>query len=296
MKDVMPGSRSHLLRATHILVVRIEKAKAGEWARGPSGVTRTVEVEAKLEEVYKGSVAEPVGSVIAVSLAQHGTGSSRVAAVPGAWSNHDIDAGARFVVLAVTGSEAAATILRDPACQAAIPAAEALPDVQLAAQTEDQALDVAGAVALARQVAPQLGFLFADYLWARYGGGALADEKNFDPIADLLEQPSLSALARGTLVPMLVAAVTSPEPPPAKQVSRLAVAFFHLLSMPEAQALHDNLVGTYLPALLDVGEPHARRPADVFHDYPGELARARAAVQGYKGSQPAAPLLAWLAR
>lgn len=296
MHEVLPDSLSFLLRATHVVLVRIEAAKTGDWAPGAAGVTRVVAVEAKLEALFKGKLSEPAGSVVRVALTQFGTGTSRVAGVPGAWSHQRVEPGARFVVLSVTSSESAPEILRDPAALLVLPADEALTDVELAATAESRSLDVGATVALATPAAPRLGALFAEYLWARFGAAALAEEKKLEPIAALLEQPALGRGARVTLVSTLVSAITSPEPPPPRQSARLAVALFRLLGMPEAAPLHDNLVGTYLPTLLDLAEPHARRAADVFHDHPGELARARAAAHAYKGSEPAAPLIGWLDR
>jgi hypothetical protein len=294
MHDVVSDSRSYLLRATHVVLVRIEAAKAGNWAPNERGVVRTVEVEARLEAIFKGKLGELPGNIVRAALVQFGTGTSRIAGVPGAWSHRRIEAGSRFVVISVTRSENAAEVLLDPACQLALPAEDALVDVELAAQAEGQALDVWRTVELAAASAPRLGVLFPEYLWGRFGAAALVDGQRFEPIAKLLEQRSLAPGARATLVSTLVSAVTSPEPLPTGQVARLAISFFRLLAMPEAARLHDNLVGTYLPNLIGLAGGVELRASGVFHDRPADRGQAERALRAYKGSEPAAPLLEWL--
>lgn len=292
------SSFSLLLRATHVLAVQVVSFLPGGWSRKPEGgVIRQVEAEIRIEEIAKGTVGEPVGAVVKTTLAQHGTGISRIAAVPGVWSPYeDIEPGARFVTMSVSGSESAAELLRDPACQAVIPSEDALSDVHLAEQVEDGALDIFGAVALAKQHAPTLKGLYVDYVWARFSPIALADEEKFVPVAELLEQPGLATMARSTLISRLTTGLTNPEPPPEKQLARYAISLFRLLEMPEAEGFHDHIVGTYLPTVLDVTSPEAPSADRVFEDHPGEKARAQRALSGYKGEEPTAPLLAWLSR
>lgn len=298
MHQVIPDSPSYLLRATHVVLVEIEAVKVGDWTRADvGGVVRGVDAEAKLVAIFKGNFAEPPGTVVHVALSQFGTGISRIAGVKGAWSYQEIKPGARFIVISVTNSESAPEILRDPSSKYVLSAKDVLTDVELAAQVESQALDVWKAVALAKSVAPKLEGLFLDYLWARFESAAFADEKKFDLFADLIEQPSLGRSARDGFIHTLSAA-SDRESQAHKQIARLAVAFFRLLPMPEAAPSHDNLIGTYLPNLLDLAAP-TRAPdapnADaIFHGYPGERAKARAALQAYRGTEPTARLLAWI--
>lgn len=297
MKLVVSDSQSALLRATHVLVVRFDKVTTGEWARSPAGgVTRSLEVELTLEEVVKGQVQDAPGQPITTTLTQHGTGTSRVAKMPGAWSMVEVTPGSRFVALSVSSAQAVSELVRDPACQRAFPAEDALADAHLAQQVEAGALDVTGASALAKKSAATVGFLFAEYLWARFAPVALADEKKFDPIAELVEDPGLGAAGRGTFIAQLTTALTSPEPPPQKQLDRYAVSLFRVLGTAAAQPFHDNIVGTYLPTVLDLASHGARKPDQVFEDYPGEKAKALAAVSAYHGAEDAAPLAAWLRR
>ena len=296
MKRVVPDSPSYLLRATHILVIRINSVDAGEWTKDATtgGVSRPLKVEATLETIAKGFTKQSVGAVILTTIQQFGTGTSRIAAVPGAWSGQKIEPGKEFVTFGVTDSDDAAEIVRDPACQLAMDSGDSLTDLHLAMDTESKALDVFGAVSIAKDVAAQISFLFPEYLWAMYSSEALADTTKFAAISDLLEQPGLSQSARGTLISRITTGLTSPEPPPRDQLTRFAIALFHLLAMPEARSFHENIVGTYLPTVLDLDNP-SRRPADkFFEDWPGERSRAVQIMNTYHGNESAAPILAWL--
>jgi hypothetical protein len=296
MKRVVSDSPSHVLRATHILLIRIKSVDAGEWMDDPTtgGVSRSLKVEATLVMMAKGYTKESAGAVILTTIQQFGTGTSRIAAVPGAWSRQKIEPGKEFVTFAVTDSDDAAEIVRDPACQLAINAGDSLTDVHLAMDTENKPLDLFRAVSIAREAAARISFLFPEYLWAMYSSEALADPNKFDAIASLLEQPRLSQLARGTLISRITTGLTSPEPPPTNQLMRFAIALFHLLAKPEAGSFHENIVGTYLPTVLDLGNPSRRSADKFFEDRPVEKSRAVQIMNNYRGSQPAAPILTWL--
>lgn len=296
MKRVVSDSPSHLLRATHILVIRINSVDTGVWTDDPTtgGVSRSLKVEVTLETIAKGFTTQTPGKVILTTIQQFGTGTSRIAAVPGAWSRQQIEPGKEFVTFAVTDAYDAAEIIRDPACQLAMNLGDSLTDLHLAMETESKSLDVFRAVSIAKEAATQIGFLFPEYLWAKYSFEALADRNTFDAIADLLEQPGLSQLARGTLISRITTGLTSPEPPPTNQLTRFALALFHLLAMPEARSFHENIVGTYLPTVLDLDNPNRRSADKLFQDQPDERSRAIQTMNTYQGNDSAARILAWL--
>jgi hypothetical protein len=291
---VDPSSRSLFLRATRILVVRVESSAPGPWApRKPTGEERVVALSLKLEEIPRGQVTQRPGETLHLDARQVRMGFAW-GPMPGVWSNASIDPGAHLVAFGRSDQDDAAASLGDPGAIQILPAEEVLADVHLAAQAESSHLDLAGLLAQAKAVAPSLGFLFADYLWARDGAEAMADLGKLDAVAALLEDPRLGDGARTTLVMTLSTAVAAPEPPALKHVDRFALALFRLLAMPQTAALHDNLVGTYLPDTLGLAHPQHRSATEVFHDHPGERARAVAAVRAYRGAEPVAPLLAWL--
>jgi hypothetical protein len=161
---------------------------------------------------------------------------------------------------------------------------------------EARTLDVVRALVLAKAGASRLDFLSVDYLWERFSAEALADETKFEPFASLLEQQRLGRTARGAMISRLTTALTSPEPLPDKQLNRYAVALFHLLALQEAKPFHDNIVGTYLPTVLDVAETNARPASHVFANHPAERTRALQILGSYQGNESPAVLLAWLRR
>lgn len=297
MRTIDQNSVSTLLRATHALVVTVDDVVAGDWSSSPDGgVVRTLEVTFMLSEVVKGETAQPPGATVRTTITQYTTGTGRIARMPGAWSPMTVAPGARFVVLAIAGVRDAAEILRDPLCLQVLPAADALVDLHVAAAVEDRARGAADACALAAPHAPRLGALFAEFLWARHAAAAVADERSFAPFADLLGLPTLGAAARGALVARLTTDLTNPEPPPSRQRARFAAVLLRLIAMPEAAALHDNIVGTYLPTTLGLGRTDELRAAEVFHDDPTTRSRAMQALGAYSGGESTAPLSAWIDR
>lgn len=293
MTTVDPTSRSLIVRATRILVIQIAAADAKPWTRKQAAQERSVALTLKVEEILKGAVRQKPGDQVKVDVVQVRRDIDWGGPPPGAWSSASVEPGTRLVAFGRSDSDDAAASLGDPGCIQLVPAAEALAEVHLAAQAEAAPLDLHGLVAAARSIAPSLGTLFADYLWVRHRADIVASFAAFDEVAGLLEDPKLGKDARTTLVMTLTMGVDTAGP---KHLHRLAVALFRLLGLPEAARLHDNLVGTYLPNALALQTPHPRRAEDVFHDYPGEQARARAALHAYKGSAPVAPLLAWIDR
>lgn len=294
--EVLQSSRSLILRASHILVVRVDSADPKPWSKLPDGnEERIVALELHLEEIVKGQVSQKAGDTVHVEAKQVQAGFAW-GPMPGIWSNAPIEPGTRLVAFAHTASEDAAAALNDPGGVQLLSTEEALVDVQLAARIDAGKLDLAAAIALARPQAAAVQHLFADYLWAHYEAVAMASIEKFELVAGFLEEPALHRLARATLLMTLATAVQAPEPPALKHVSRLAIAMFHLLALPEAGDLHDNLVGTHLPNLLDITNKDARPPSEVFEDHPAERARAIQIVGAYHGGEPSAPLLAWLGR
>jgi hypothetical protein len=295
MMPTVPDSRAEILRATHILVVTIQSADAKPWVpRREPGEERTVSLVVVLDEIVKGKVGQPVGQPIRLEVKQVRVGFAW-GPMPGVWSRTAIEPGTKLVAFARAASEDAAGILNDPAAQRLLPANQALVDVHLARDAEAARLDLVALLAKAKPQAASVGFLFAEYLWARHGSAAMAEVREFEPIASFLELPALDRIARTTLLTTMLTAVELSEPPATPQLDRLAIAMFHLLGLAEAKDLHDNLVETYLPNLLDLAG-HPRLAAQVFHERPEERKQAAAALRAYRGSASPAALLAWLNR
>jgi hypothetical protein len=245
----------------------------------------------KLEELLKGHLIEQSGDLVKIEAKQVRNRFS-LQPPPGVWSNIVINPGTRLVAFGASTSSTASAVVNDPDCLLLVPAGEALTEVRLALQNESNFSDLGRLLSSARPAAQQLGWLFGDYLWARHGAEAMADITKFNEIATFLEEPKLGKDARTTMLMAITTQVAMQEPP--NHIDRLAITLFRLLNMPEAEKLHDNLVGTYLPNLLGLnGGVSLRRPSDVFRQQPTEREKAERATRSYKGQQPVAPLLDW---
>ncbi|HEV8323854.1 MAG TPA: hypothetical protein VG389_19715, partial [Myxococcota bacterium] len=131
---VLPGSKSIILRATHILLVRIESAREGEWRPRLEGglVERNLDLALTLEEVLKGKVATAAGGRFETRVLQVAHPSGRVFPVPGVWSGVRASPGMRLVVFARNSGTAPGPLLEDPSCQRLVAPEKALADLRLA--------------------------------------------------------------------------------------------------------------------------------------------------------------------
>jgi hypothetical protein len=296
MIDVDPDSRSLILRATHIVAARVVSADDPQWLPVANmGEERVVSLQLALEQVLKGRVRQRPGDSIRIQAKQRRVGMSW-RPLPGVWSNVPVAPGTRLVAFSRMEGDDAAAALNDPAALQLIPAADALDDVQVVARVAAGGMGLRALLAAAAAVDGTLGSLFADYLWARFQAEAMANFAAFDSIVEFMERRSLNRVARATLLMSIPDAVLAPEPPPADHVDRFAVAMFRLLDMPEAAALHENIVGTYLPNLLGLSEPDPRPAGAVFKNYPQDRSRAARALSPYSRQSSASLLAEWLRR
>ena len=297
MPSVVPDSPSIVLRSTHILLVRLQKADLGEWGPRPDagGVQRTARLALKLEEVLKGTVKEQVGDVIRLDTTQYDTGTGRIAAVPGVWSDVSLDPGTELVAFSRCDGTEAAHVLNDPSCERLCPPREALADVRLALKAEAGNPTLPELLAMAKPVAGALNDIFAEYLWVREGQAAPKEKTGFEPLMEFLESPGLGGLARAALLDAVNADLVVSSTASPWHTQRLAVAMFRLLALPQAASLHDEILQPRLPNLLGLSGGGTKRSADeVFHDFPADRARALQALKAYKGEAKTADLLKWL--
>src|SRR5205823_355008 len=82
--NVIPNSPSIVLRATHILLIRIEAAQIGEWTSPPDKwIERRARLTVALEETLKGNTREKPGEQVAATVTQFRNPSDWEIAVPG---------------------------------------------------------------------------------------------------------------------------------------------------------------------------------------------------------------------
>ena len=285
--DVLPDSRSLLLRATHVVRIVLTAAQPAAWEPSGEAVSRRkVQLRVRVEEIFKG-VQSKLDGERAVGIEQYRSDGKTGTPVPGAWSGMPVEAGQGFVVLGVA-----------PGLQAALEAPQrVLPstvagEVRLVAAAERDRLPAPTAVEWSKPIAKELSSLFADWLWARHGEEALQKWSAADAVFSLLELPALAEAARNTLADLAVSRAAAELFRDAVGVRRLAKALFRLLGMREAAGLREKAVSTWLPALLRLRSERPLSPAQVFDD--AERAEAKRALAAYKGSADPAPLAAWL--
>lgn len=294
--SVIPTSLSKVYRATHILLVRVRAAEKTDWQPRPEGgVKRTVDLVLDLEEVLKGTVPLEPGDRLRIVVTQVGTGTSRIAAVPGVWSNQPVSPGTVFVAFCRGKDDLGAELLRDPYCQALTLADDALDDMRLCLQAERQDLDLAELLELARPTAGELGGVFAQFLWERYGAEALETAEDFERILTFIGLPDLSHMARAVLLDAVYSSVVVTSGRPVERVQRLVTGMFRLLDVTAAEALHGNIIDVFLPNLL--GLPTGKEvttAAETFRASPEELEELRQLLLEYEGPADTGPLLGWL--
>lgn len=288
---------SIVLQATHILRIRMEDADVGGWSAPRDGwLQRSAHLTITLLEVLKGTVDRRPGEQMRLRVTQYSSGSPRRPAAPGVWSNQPLDSGTELLAFASSGADRPVeSLLEEGTCQQIMPAEGNLANVRLALRADAEGLPPAAIVNLALQQASSLGYLFAEYLWAKLAGPALADLTVFQSLMRLLETPELSPIARWALINAVYSTtVHSPAATP-EHVHRLARAFFRLLEVDQDPSVTDNIVQTFLPNLLGVqGGLPDRDADDVFRDSPQERAKVEAILRRYQGTASTQALLAWL--
>jgi len=287
-------SPSVAMRASHIFHIRIESSRPGDWTpSAQAGVQRRVELDVVCVEVMKGEVQEAPGTSLTVEITQHDTGTTRIHAVPGAWSGRSVDPGQSYVVFAKGADETAAALLVDPITVR--PTEEAYRDVQLVQHAEAASLSPPGLLDLSEQEAGRLNDVFSNYLWERLYSTVLQDAGLFDRVLALIEQSDLSPAARSHLLDHLDAEIAAYDDLPDRTVNAYARGLFRLIGAEHAAALHDEIVGVMLPDLLRLEQDDPDRTADVVFDgAPAERNRARQNLRGYRGPASTEMLSAWL--
>lgn len=295
MIRVIPESPSIVLRATHILLIRVDAAETAEWVLVPSGwLQRSVNVTVTLMEVLKGAVQEHVGDQFPLQVTQFRINTVWLVPTPGVWSEQPLDPGTQLVAFCRTDGDQAAEMIKDPACEKLIVASSALLDSELAIQAESEHSTLPALLERAKPQAASLNYIFTEYLWAAYGKDALRNAEEFEALVQFWQEPDLNVVARSTLLSSIYSALITGTVAPT-HLNRFAIALFRLLDLPAAAPLHDNIVGTFLPNLLGLHTNVAVKVAvDVLKEHPEDRAKVEKILQSYSGGSSTAQLLEWL--
>ncbi len=297
MIKAVPGSPSAVLRATHILLFRIESSRPSPFTTNAVGnPERTVGLTVVVEEVLKGEIQYPPGTPVQLEIRQTGRLGTRMYMVPGVWSDQPIDPGTRLVAFAAGPTGRVAELLADPYCFRILPPEECRNDVRLALRAESGDVSTTDLLKTANSGASYLHYVFAEYLVARLNGSLLSNLEDFRLLMAFLENPALPGVPRSTVLTFAGNQMAALAPAPRAYVESLAATMFHLIGLPQAAPLAGNLIGVYLPNLLGLrGGAPRQRASDLFQDAPKERQRAAQILRDYHGPEPTGGLREWLA-
>jgi len=297
MKTTDVEHPSRVLRATHILRIRINDARLGPWRFSPTRRTeRLAEIRITPLEALKGAVGQHPGEDLQLRVFQYSSGSHRLPAAPGVWSNIPLEPGTELMAFCHNYiSRVIEDLLGEDSCEQILPTKGNLDDVRLAVQAESASLSAVAIVDLALTHARALGYVFAEYLWAKLADTSLRDLPTFEALMRLLETPELTLIARWSLLREVYAATVYSLRPSPEHVHRLALTLFHLLEVSKDPSVTDNIVQVFLPNLLGIqGGLPQRNADDVFADAAEERSKVEAILGRYQGSASTQTLLAWL--
>ena len=317
MNQTASNISSAIMRSTHILLVRIEAVTFNEWKQEQAGgVSRLVDLDLNLQEVLKGKTDEQDNARIAVRIMQWGTGTTRIAGVPGAWSYQTLEVGDEYIVFCRAADNRVTEMLTDPFCHLVLTAKESLADVRMAL---DMDIPVMGARHLAMPVAGEdsdtearvklfkdimskalvsadtLGIVWAEHLWAMFSEIIVDYDECFELLIHAIEQPDLAYPARATLLSAVYSQLIAMRAQLEKRCNQLAQCLFRLLDCSTASALHDNIISVYLPNLLGLSEGlTAKIPGKVFGENKDLMEKAEQILLAYKGFNTTVELLNWI--
>lgn len=290
-------SKSIILRSTHILLVKVMTAKVGAWAPSRPGLkSRSVDLSLQVVETLRGRLDPAPTGPVHISITQTDyAGELMMQPLTGAWAGAELLPGTMLVVFATSAEARVEHILVEPACTRVVPAEPALSGLRIAAQAEADELPLGRTLALAARDTARLDSTFAEFLWGKYGNGAMASQSDFDLLADFTERKGLEARTRQALLNGGYDLVKLHGDAIAERAQRLALAMCRVLLMPEAADLHENLIGTYLPNLLGItsGLPPLAASA-VFKGHEAERNAVKAFLRSHGTDTDTTPLVTWL--
>lgn len=296
MIPVIETSASSILRATHIFHLRVQASTAGEWEAAPiGGVMRSVSLELALVSVLKGKTQQKEGETLSLTITQYGTGMSRRFAVPGVWSPAPIEPQTELLAFCRGQIADAVELLAEPFCELVILAGDSLDDVQAAAEIENSKWTPAAIFSFIKGQAHNLGYIFAEYLWAKYADAAMQKMETFELLINLVEYPELNGILRSSLIDQIYGKLYGTAYATEEMTCRFAIALFRLLNVEAAKNLHDNIIAVFLPNLLGIkGGAERCHPEDTFAAAPEERSKAIQMLNRYEGAADKQPLQGWL--
>lgn len=325
MAIVDPESESEVLRASVILLIRLQKIRFGQPVKEKASnlLVGVVSMQVVIEEVLKGDVRQKVGEPFQLNVPRRSTESGRVMDNYGLWSMVQLSEGIKYVAFCRGQSDDATLLLTEENCEQLVSPDVALEDTRTALELEKERQSIAGVLVKAARRADKHGDIFARYVAAKTkhnaipplesvrkssplslskssqltvedGTSELPDDA-FEALITLLEAPKTAAKARATYLSSIYEDLGMMASPPRRWVMRLIQAMFRLLSLPEAASLHNAIRQVYLPNALGLNNPPARfRAEEIFQSADDERAAAARSLRQPPQDESALRLIRWL--
>lgn len=299
MTASLPASPSIILRATHILLARVDSSAATPWQTPPNQWReRQVDLTLHIEEILKGAVQRRTD--VAIRITQYANPGLVNQPIPGVWSAAPVDRGGNLLIFAsVEASTAAdpARLFTEPACLGIVPARTALTGVRLAMRRESGQLSMPGFLAEAVGAAGDLDLIFTDYLKALLDRPEMASKVAFDHLMALVESPRLAIQPRMALLREIQYALSVAPVYTAAHRERFVIALFRVALASTEPGIRQQILGATLPNVIGLSDGGATLAASqVFHDTPQERARILEDLKPFLSQEPIARLAAWLKR
>lgn len=251
VEKINPQSTSEVIRATHIIVVRLEEVELSEWETAPNqvGVERTITADLIIEQILKGEVEQDLDTPIPFTVSQRGPGQMVLMTYLGLWAHVDVVPGVRFLAFCSGETTDVTVLLKEPYCERLVNPDDNLADAELAVELEAQIEDLSASDILnkAFEVNAAHKDIFARYVWERIRHEVFQSEKLFDELMDLVEASDTNLLARGCYLSAVDESLSVIPETLTTLEHRLIRAMFRLLLLPEASGLHENIRQVYLP-------------------------------------------------
>jgi hypothetical protein len=136
---VEADSPSELLSATHLFSVEIQSVQAGVWTGGNGLEHRSLDIDMRLDRVFKGTLTIRTGQQFSLRVQQRREDEFIVSDYHGIWSHVDPQPapGIGYLVLASSATSSPAELLQDEACRGLLERSYEA-DVKLAISAERQ--------------------------------------------------------------------------------------------------------------------------------------------------------------
>jgi hypothetical protein len=292
-------STSEILRATHIVLVRLAQVTFGP--QQPGGdflVEQGVRAGLRIERVLKGTLAAQPGQVVTLAFSVFKNEGARFTALPGIWSRHALAKDAQFVLFSTVASSDPVAVLSEPRSFLCETADRALPDLDRASQDPAPELSLAKLVTRSAENRAAFGSLYARYVaWRLRETVTPETRSDFDSILQVAEDPATSDIFRRIVLTEAYDLLMLLDPAPNAFLARLIWGSVRVLATERGEALREVVIGTLLPNLLGLeGGLSRKQAAEVFAKAGDwrlevqEVLRTRAELQGRE------QILEWLSK